>query len=322
MIYPIVVSVFLGMAIMPLFIPLLIKLKASQTVREEGPKTHLKKNGTPTMGGIVIILTIVISMFLSMCVYHTMYQIRFSFYEIFLLVFPLISFGLIGFIDDYLIVVKKNNKGLSPLKKLLLQIGFASVYFFIYLEAGFSTTISLFNLSFDFKWFYGIVILLIIVSSSNAVNLTDGLDGLSSGLLVIAFLSFMVLAKDNKNVSLFCLVIVGALIAFLFFNYYPSKIMMGDTGSLALGATLGSVAILLKCELLLLIIGFVFVMETLSVILQVSYYKKTRGKRLFKMTPLHHHFELSGMKETNVVLMFYAIGLLFGVLGLYIGGAI
>lgn len=320
-IYCILISFVFGIMIYPYFISILKKYKVRQNIRLEGPTTHYEKKNTPSMGGIIIILIGIITFYLTISIFKNEYKLNIVNYEVILLFLPLISFGLIGFIDDLL---KRDKEGLSPTLKFILQVLFSCLYFYFYLKLDMETTLNIFSFKIDLKGLYGVLILLILVSSSNAVNLTDGLDGLASGLLIISFLSFGVIALlvNNITIFIFTLVISGAILSFLIFNFYPSKIMMGDTGSLALGATLGSVAILLKKEVILLVIGMVFILETLSVILQVSYYKKTRGKRIFKMTPLHHHFELSGWSEKKIDLLFYFVGLLFGILGIILGGVI
>jgi phospho-N-acetylmuramoyl-pentapeptide-transferase len=230
-------------------------------------------------------------------------------------------YSIIGFIDDYLIVIKKNNQGISAKSKMFFQIIWSALYFFVFLDKGMSSNVNLFGLTINLKWGYGILILLMLVSSSNAVNLSDGLDGLASGLLVIASLAVIVLAAYQKNNSLliFSICLLGALFAFLCYNFNPAKVFMGNTGSLALGATLANMFILLKMEVLLIVVGFVFVLEALSVILQVSYFKLTKGKRIFKMAPLHHHFELKGYKEVEVVMLFWFLGILCATIGIILG---
>jgi phospho-N-acetylmuramoyl-pentapeptide-transferase len=238
-----------------------------------------------------------------------------------LLLMPLILYGALGFIDDYLIVIKKNNQGLSIKTKLFFQIIWAAIYFFVFLDKGLSSVVNIFGFQLDLKWSYGILILLMLVSSSNAVNFSDGLDGLASGLIIIA-LGFIVLLENKfskKELEVFTLCLLGSVLAFLCYNYNPAKVFMGDTGSLALGASLANLFILLKMEILILIIGFVFVLEALSVLLQIIYFKITKGKRLFLMAPLHHHFELKGFSETEINAFFWIMAILFGVLGLFLG---
>ena len=315
-IFQIIVAFFLATAIAPIFIPFLHRLKFGQAIREEGPQSHRKKSGTPTMGGIIFILSIILTTIISLSFtnYLTLSD------ELVMLLLTLLGFGAIGFIDDFIIVVRKNNDGLRPIQKFLSQIALAAIFFYMFLANGYSTELSVFNLfSIELGWFYGIVILFWMSGFSNAVNLTDGLDGLCGGVSVIAFSAFgmIAIAQQQMDIALFCFSVVGALLGFLVFNLNPAKVFMGDTGSLALGAAIAAVSILLKQELLLVIIGLVFVLETLSVMIQVAYFKKTK-KRIFRMTPLHHHFELGGWSEWKVVLFLWSIGLISGIIGLII----
>lgn len=314
------VSFILTILIEPLIIPYMKRLKFGQAIRKDGPQTHQVKSGTPTMGGILFGIVTFISFILFFTLINNDYIT--TNYKTWLLLFlPLFGYGFIGFIDDYLIVVKKTNDGLKPKMKFMLQVVIAAIFFFIYVNQGYSTEIYLTrNLVIDFKWFYGIVVFFMLVGGSNAVNLTDGLDGLASGLSAFAIATFTYVAYLTKQyeIVIFGSALIGTLLGFLVFNSHPAKIFMGDTGSLSLGAAISCMAILLKYELLLIIVGGVFVLETLSDIIQVAYFKKTKGKRFFKMAPLHHHFELSGMKESSVVLMFYAFGLLFSLIGIII----
>lgn len=314
------VSFILTILIEPLIIPYMKRLKFGQAIRKDGPQTHQVKSGTPTMGGILFGIVTFISFILFFTLINNDYIT--TNYKTWLLLFlPLFGYGIIGFIDDYLIVVKKTNDGLKPKMKFMLQVVIAAIFFFIYVNQGYSTEIYFTRyLVIDFKWFYGIVVFFMLVGGSNAVNLTDGLDGLASGLSAFAIATFTYVAYLTKQyeIVIFGSALIGTLLGFLVFNSHPAKIFMGDTGSLSLGAAISCMAILLKYELLLIIVGGVFVLETLSDIIQVAYFKKTKGKRFFKMAPLHHHFELSGMKESSVVLMFYAFGLLFSLIGIII----
>lgn len=296
-------------------IPVLRIIKFGQSIRGEGPKSHFPKAGTPTMGGVAIILS-VIATFIFVSV-----KFKFNKHDILLLIMPLILYSVIGFIDDYLIVVKRNNRGISARNKMFFQIIWAAIYYFVFLDRGMSSEINIFNYTVDLKWGYGILILLMLVSCSNAVNLSDGLDGLASGLMVIALISIVILAifKGNLPVLVFSICLLGALLGFLCYNFNPAKVFMGNTGSLALGATLANLFILLKMEVLLVVVGFVFVLETLSVIIQVAYFKLTKGKRIFKMAPLHHHYELKGYSEIEVNLIFWIVGVIAGVIGILLG---
>ncbi|SHN15010.1 phospho-N-acetylmuramoyl-pentapeptide-transferase [Gracilibacillus kekensis] len=302
----------------PILIPFLKRLKFGQSIREEGPKSHQKKSGTPTMGGVMIILSVTIT---SILVVARINQGGLG-YEIYLLLLVLIGFGLLGFLDDFIKVVLKRNLGLTSKQKLLGQIVIAVIFYVVLLQQDFSTSLELpgTSISFDLGWFYPIFIIVMLVGASNAVNLTDGLDGLLAGTAAVAFGAFAILAwygTPDLNVTLFSLSVVGALLGFLVFNAHPAKVFMGDTGSLALGGAIGAIAILLKLEILLVIIGGVFVIETLSVMIQVISFK-TRGKRIFLMSPLHHHYELKGWSEWRVVTTFWTVGVLFAVLGIYI----
>ncbi|WP_100373294.1 phospho-N-acetylmuramoyl-pentapeptide-transferase [Bacillus sp. FJAT-45037] len=299
----------------PLFIPFLRKLKFGQSIREEGPESHQKKSGTPTMGGIVIVLSVLVtSLFISF------QYISFS-REILLLLLVTVGFGLVGFLDDYIKVVKKRNLGLTSKQKLVGQLVIAGLFYAGIMQLGISTELNIpaTNLSFDLGWLYLPLVIVMLVGASNAVNLTDGLDGLLAGTGAIAFGAFAILAwyVDLIDVAIFSAAIVGAVLGFLVFNAHPAKVFMGDTGSLALGGAIAAIAIMTKQELLLVLIGGVFVIETLSVIIQVISFK-TRGKRVFKMSPLHHHYELSGWSEWRVVVTFWLVGMIFAVLGIYL----
>lgn len=314
--FVLIVSFFIATIIGPVFIPFLHRLKFGQAIREEGPQSHRKKSGTPTMGGIIFITSIVVTLLVT--IIFTNYTVMSR--ELMMLLLTLVGFGAIGFVDDFIIVVKKNNEGLKPKQKLFAQLVLAAVFFYLYLQGDYPTTISFFNLfELNLYWIYGLFILFWMVGFSNAVNLTDGLDGLCGGVSVISFGTFamIALAQQQIGIALFCFAVVGALLGFLVFNLNPAKVFMGDTGSLALGAAIAAVSILLKQELLLIIIGLVYVIETLSVIIQVSYYKRTH-KRIFKMAPIHHHFELCGWSEWKVVTFLWMIGLACGVIGLLI----
>ena len=313
--FPLIIAFFFAILLGPIFIPFLKRLKFGQSIREEGPRSHLKKSGTPTMGGIIFIIPALITTAAGF-----LFQNYFEWgYDWVMMLIALIGFGLIGFIDDFIIVVKKNNDGLRPKHKILAQFIIAAIIFFLFITNGYSTELSILGLfSFDLYWAYGIFLLFWLIGFSNATNLTDGLDGLCGGVSVIVFgvLGTIALFQEQTAIMLLCFTMVGALAGFLIFNLNPAKVFMGDTGSLALGALIAVISILLKQEFLLLIIGFVYVIETASVILQVLYFKKTR-KRIFKMAPLHHHFEESGWNEQKVVMMFWLLAILTGALALW-----
>ena len=308
-------SVAAGVVLMlgPIFIPLLHRLKFGQSIREEGPKSHQVKSGTPTMGGIFLITGIVAAT-LIFAEWNA---------EIFLALFILLGHFILGFIDDYKKVVRKHNQGLLARYKLLGQIIIVLV-----------TAVVASELLIDFKpiiWipivdvtieagkFYLPFLLVVTVGASNAVNLTDGLDGLASGCMAIAASCYAVicLLTEHNDLAIFCAATVGACLGFLRFNFHPAKVFMGDTGSLALGGAFAAAGILTHTEILLAVVGLVFVCETLSVILQVISFQTT-GKRIFRMSPLHHHFELGGWSEVKVVFVFWIVALIAGVVGLSI----
>ena len=295
----------------PFFIPWLHKLKFGQSIREEGPQSHQKKSGTPTMGGIMIILGITLG---------TLAADPWT-AEVLLALFIMLGHFALGFLDDYIKVVKKRNLGLKAKQKLLGQILIALVTIYIGTkELGIDTSIWLpvLNANLDIGLGYYLLVLFVLVGTSNAVNLTDGLDGLASGTMAVAASCYGVVCAltGHMDLAIFCVAIVAACLAFLRFNAHPAKVFMGDTGSLALGGALAAVGILTHTEILLVVIGLVFVCVALSVIMQVTYFKATGGKRIFRMSPIHHHFELGGWSETKVVLVFWTVGLLSGIAGL------
>lgn len=306
---------------MPRVIPFLHKMKFGQVEREEGLASHKVKNGTPTMGGIVFVLAAILGTAISTLIF----DIKNIFNpELILTTIVLVGYSLIGLIDDALIIVKHSNKGLPPLAKLLAQIALAIICYFYAMNfiPGFTSvvTIPLVDISIDFKYFYPFLILIMFAGESNGVNLSDGLDGLATGLSMIAiapFIIFSIMTKDYVLAS-YATAMVGALLGFMMFNYHPAKIFMGDVGSLGLGGFLAVLAILTKQELLLILVGGVFLMETLSVIIQVTSFK-LRGKRVFKMAPIHHHFEMLGWSEQQVTISFWFIGFICGILAIVIG---
>ncbi len=313
--YTIIIGFLISVLLSPIFIPFLRRLKFGQSIREEGPKSHQKKSGTPTMGGLVIVLAILLTTMVMI------FKFTEPSVEIFLLMFVTLGFGLLGFVDDFIKVVLKRNLGLTSKQKLVGQIVISIIFFIIFTKHNFPTFIGIpgTDFSVDLGWFYVIFIVFMLVGGSNAVNLTDGLDGLLAGTAAIAFGAFAVLAWNQSqfDIAIFSVAVVGAVLGFLVFNAHPAKVFMGDTGSLALGGAIAAIAILTKLELLLVIIGGVFVIETLSVIIQVISFKTT-GKRVFKMSPLHHHYELVGWSEWRVVVTFWTIGLVFSIIGIYI----
>ncbi|PLR69653.1 MULTISPECIES: phospho-N-acetylmuramoyl-pentapeptide-transferase [Bacillaceae] len=313
--FTIIMGFLISVLISPIFIPFLRRLKFGQSIRDEGPKSHQKKSGTPTMGGIMIILSVIVTTIVMS------YKFAEPSVEMYLLLFVMFGYGLLGFLDDFIKVVMKRNLGLTSKQKLIGQIIIAVIFYIVFKQYGFSSEIRIpgTELSFDLGWAYVILIIFMLVGGSNAVNLTDGLDGLLSGTAAIAFGAFAVLAwnQSQYDVAIFSVAVAGAVLGFLVFNAHPAKVFMGDTGSLALGGAIVTVAILTKLEILLVLIGGVFVIETLSVIIQVISFKTT-GKRVFKMSPLHHHYELTGWSEWRVVVTFWSVGLVFAILGIYI----
>lgn len=311
------VAFFLTVLMLPRLIKYLHELKFGQAIREEGPQSHMHKKGTPTMGGISFIIAIVISLIVAMFLDSSNIQ----YYILF--IYTTISFSIIGYIDDMLIVVKKKNDGLAPRKKLMLQILFSVIFYilvtFIYKDVNY-IHIPVFDYNLNISYFYIIFLVFWQTGFSNAVNLTDGLDGLATSVTIITTSTFALLAYKENNfpVLVFCLTIVGALVGFLLFNRNPAKIFMGDTGSLALGGILAAISVILHKEVAFLFIGLVYILETLSVIIQVAYFKKT-GKRIFKMSPLHHHFELSGYGEVKTVYIFVIIAVISSAIGYFVG---
>ena len=302
-------------------LPFLRKLKATQTVSNLINKRHLKKNGTPTIGGLIFIippLLIVLLLTLRGSIVMNSNLI------IILLVF--VVYGLLGFIDDYLKIKYHNNKGLPTLVKLLLQIILATVFTIIYVKNGGTTAldVSLLGIHLELGWGYTLFVLFLLVATTNAVNITDGLDGLCGGLSMMAFLAYGVIAFGStwisgyESIAVFSFALVGSIIGFLLFNSHPAKVFMGDTGSLALGGALASIAILTHHEVSLALIGGVFVIETLSSLIQIIAIRKF-NKKVFLKAPLHHHFEELGWEETDIVKVFWVAGFLLAMFGVIYG---
>lgn len=306
------VSFILSVILAPLCIPILRRMKFGQQIRGEGPESHQKKAGTPTMGGIIIVLAFALS-FLKFSVVNT---------DFYILLVATLGFGLVGFLDDYIKIVFKRSLGLTPKQKLFGQLIFAGIVVALLISEQHSTAIGIpgFNFSFDFgPWFYYPFIVVMMLAITNAVNFTDGLDGLLSGVSAICFGAYAVIAIQATSIpaAVCAAAMIGAVLGFLVFNAHPAKVFMGDTGSLGIGGAISAIAIITKSELLFLIIGGIFVIEMLSVVIQVTVFKKT-GKRVFKMSPIHHHFELSGWSEWRVVVSFWSVGLILAVIGLYL----
>ena len=309
---PVIISFLISVVFCPILIPFLRKLKFGQTEREEGPQSHLKKNGTPTMGGLVILASILLT--------SLIYIGKFT--EILPVLFMTLGFGLIGFLDDYIKVVKKRSLGLPPLQKMALQFIVTGVFIYYYFKiAGLDTSIKIPFVSGDGfvmpTWLFIIFVFIVVLGTVNGVNFTDGLDGLASGVTVIVATFFTIAALSlNPSMTPITGAVVGSLLGFLLFNTYPARVFMGDTGSLALGGFVSSIALMLHMPLFIVIIGLIYLVEVLSVILQVGYFKLTHGKRIFKMAPIHHHFELCGYSETQVVAAFSIVTALLCLVGI------
>ncbi len=309
---------FLSSTILGLFVlPILRKLHVRQKISIFVGDTHKKKDGTPTMGGIIFILPTIAATLALILTDKISYTSNLG---IVLLVF--IGYACIGFLDDFLSIRKGNNEGLTTYQKLFMQVLIAIGFFYIYMRSGGQTAwvVGTLHIDLEFGWLYGLAILFILVGASNAVNLTDGLDGLAGGLSAIAFIAFALisLSVGFEDIGIFSLILVGSLIGFLIYNTHPAKVFMGDTGSLALGACMGAIAILTHRELTLLVVASVFVIETLSVIIQ-TFWVQVFHRRLFLMTPLHHHFEKLGWQETDIVKLFWVIGLVLSMAGIIFG---
>ena len=326
--YAAVTALFISFLFGPKIIRSLKKFKLGQMVRSDGPKSHLHKTGTPTMGGLIMILSILVSALLWMDLKNPYMWIG---------LISLVGFGLVGFIDDYLKITKKSSEGLHARFKLIGQILISLIIvLFLYFNRNEHTTLLYVpffkNAVLDLGVLYIPFGVFILVSWANAVNLTDGLDGLATGLVIMVGIAFAILTyitgradfaaylqipylPESSELPVFCFGLVGAAVGFLWFNSHPAEVFMGDTGSLALGGVLGVVSLMIKKEILMVIIGGVFVLEVLSVIIQVVSFKTT-GRRVFKMAPLHHHFELNGWAETKVVIRFWIMGGMFAILAL------
>ena len=295
----------------PVLIPYLHKLKFGQSIRECGPASHMKKSGTPTMGGLMMLAALVLALCWGKFTPHVLMALVLT-----------LGHAVIGFIDDYIKVVMKRNLGLTAKQKFLLQFILAGAYVY-FAETHLQNTnlwVPLVNITFDFGWAYYALAFILLVGTTNAVNLTDGLDGLVSFVsvpvtLAYAFIAYM---QGMLDVSGFALGLTGACLGFLLFNRHPAQVFMGDTGSLALGGGVAALALLTHTELLLVIIGGVYVAEAMSVIIQVTYFRLTGGKRIFRMSPLHHHYELGGWNEVKVVRVFTFVSFLLSALGLWL----
>lgn len=290
------VSLLLG----PLIIPMLHKLKFGQNIREEGPKNHLKKAGTPTIGGLIFITSTIVSMIIMRYKPSD---------EGMIVMYGMLAFGLIGFLDDMLKIIHKHNEGLTSKQKFLLQLLFSVIAaWYGYTVIGTKISVLFTNVEVNLGWFFIPFVMFYFVALTNAVNLTDGLDGLNTSVTIIVMIFFALISfkTGHESVSVFSVALIGGLIGFLKYNKYPAKVFMGDTGSIALGGAISTILLILKNPLIIIIVGGIYVLETVSVIIQVTYYKKTK-KRFFKMAPIHHHFEQLGWSEVKIVIVFSAI---------------
>lgn len=312
-----ILAVILGL----ILIPLLKKIKAKQKVSIFLAKKHKKKDGVPTMGGLIFIIPTIITIVALLC----MKKIDYS-SHLFIVMFVFIAYALLGFLDDYLIIKRQKNEGLTEWQKLIGQIIIAVIFFLLYMKSGNEPRlyISSLNIKIHMGIFYALFILLILVACSNAVNITDGLDGLAGGLSVMAFLAFGMISwgttwlAGHEDIAIFCFILVGSILGFLVYNDHPARVIMGDTGSLALGATLGAIAIVTSHEFTLIVVAGVFVLETVSCIIQMiagRYF----GKRIFLMAPLHHHMEKLGWAERDIVKLFWVMGLLLSMAAIGFG---
>lgn len=299
------------------FIPLIKRHKWGQNIRAEGPQKHLTKAGTPTMGGIIIVTTTMMGIVFLNIFFKIEYDIR----KLILLIIPFLGYAIIGFLDDYLIIKRHNNKGLKPNLKFILELILAAAFYFVYLELGYENTLNFFGIPIKLSFVYGVFIVLLFAGFTNATNFTDGLDGLLGMVSITSFIGIGILAyiKGETLVCYVSIIIVSVIIAFLIFNLPKALIFMGDTGSLAIGALIVGLLIILKCEILIVFFGFIYLLEVVSVMLQVWYFKRTKGRRILKMAPFHHHLELSGYTEIKIDLLFMIINLSMSILGIYLG---
>lgn len=302
LILPIIISFGVSVVFCPLLIPFLKRMKFGQFVRDDGPETHLKKTGTPTMGGIIILLSISIT-----CLFYIKDN-----NEILPVLFATLGFGLIGFLDDYIKVVMKRSMGLKAWQKLLGQILIVAIFGYYLVNYVEDATLMLIPFSggkyLDFSYLFIPMLFIVVLGTVNGSNFTDGLDGLESSVTVLITTFFTVVSIGMKSgITPICGAVAGSLLAFLLYNVYPAKVFMGDTGSLALGGFVASAAYMLRMPLFIVLVASIYLVEVISVILQVSYFKITGGKRLFKMAPIHHHFELKGWSETRIVAVFSII---------------
>ena len=303
---PVLIAFFISVLLSPMMIRYLHKLKFGQFIRGEGPESHLKKSGTPTMGGLIILSSIIIT---------SLFYIP-SYPKIIPVLFMTAGFGIIGFLDDYIKIVMKRSEGLNPKQKLLGQIVITGIFAYYLMTSGEVGTEMLIPFTggfengyfLDLGWLFVPALFFIVLGTDNGVNFTDGLDGLCTSVTILVATFFTVVALgEESGISPITGAVVGSLLGFLLFNVYPARVFMGDTGSLALGGFVASSAYMMQMPVFIAIVGLIYLVEVLSVIIQVTYFKKTGGKRIFKMAPIHHHFELCGWSETRVVAVFSII---------------
>lgn len=311
LIVPVLISFALSLLMGPVVIPFLRKLKMGQTERVEGVQSHLKKAGTPTMGGVIILGSVLLT---------SVFYIK-EYPKIIPVLFVTLGFGLIGFLDDYLKVVMKRSDGLFPKQKMALQIVVTAVFAYYLVKVTNVPMTLLIPFSsgkyLDIGWLSIPLLFVVAIGTVNGVNFTDGLDGLASSVTVLVATFFTVVAVGTRSgIEPVTCAVVGALLGFLLFNVYPASVFMGDTGSLALGGFVASTAYMLQMPLFIVIVGLIYLIEVLSVMIQVTYFKKTGGKRIFKMAPIHHHFELCGWSETRVVAVFAVATAILCLIGL------
>ena len=298
----VLISFVISAAAGPVIIPILRKLKVGQTVRDDGPQTHLKKNGTPTMGGIIFLLAVLI----TSLIYAPHYP------KVIPILFMTVGFGIVGFLDDFIKVVLHRSEGLTPAQKMAGQLVVTAVFAYYMVnisDVGLTMLVPFFpEISINLGWLSIPLLFFVVIGTVNGTNFTDGLDGLAASVTVMVAVFFSVVAiGTDAGIAPVTLAVAGGLMGFLLFNVYPASVFMGDTGSLALGGFVAATAYMMNMPLFILLVGFIYLVEVLSVIIQVTYFKATHGKRFFKMAPIHHHFELCGWSETRVVAVFSII---------------
>lgn len=308
---PVIIAFALSVALGPVIIPFLRKLKFGQTVRDDGPQSHLKKNGTPTMGGIIFLISVIV----TSCFYMKDYP------QIIPVLFVTVGYGVIGFLDDYIKIVLKRSEGLTPSQKMFGQIivtGIFAVYMYKFSGISMEMIVPFFpGVTLNLGFLTIPVLFLAIIGTVNGVNFTDGLDGLATSVTIMVAVFFGVVALGMQSgVWPIACAVIGALLGFLLFNVHPASVFMGDTGSLALGGFVAAIAYMLQMPMFILIVGLIYWIEILSVIIQVGYFKISHGKRIFRMAPIHHHFELGGWSETKVVAVFTIVTAILCLIGL------